>query len=113
MLSMAKISGWFGYARFDKSDAEPIGRDVDFVSWEQCLPGIGGANGIAASSVLRGGGGGGKPYRGCGAKAAYVATVVESAFSITPAGFYRRLKRQPKLRAGSLIPPSHASQSAF
>src|SRR5258705_12485463 len=41
MLSIAKISGWLGYAHFDKSDAEAIGRDVDFVSWEQCLPGMG------------------------------------------------------------------------
>ena len=35
------------------------------------------------------------------------------AFSITPAQCYRRLKRQPKLHAGSLIPPSHASPWAF
>src|SRR6266481_6378488 len=41
MLSIAKISGWLGYAHFDKSDAEAIGRDVDFVSWEQCLSGMG------------------------------------------------------------------------
>ncbi|HEY2124069.1 MAG TPA: LysR family transcriptional regulator, partial [Chthoniobacterales bacterium] len=38
---MAKTSGWFGYARFDMSDAEAIGRGVDFVSWGQCLPGMG------------------------------------------------------------------------
>jgi Mn-dependent DtxR family transcriptional regulator len=35
------------------------------------------------------------------------------AFSITPARCYRRLKRQPQLHAGSLIPPSHASPWAF
>ena len=35
------------------------------------------------------------------------------AFSITPALFYRKLKRQPKLHAGPLILPSHASPWAF
>jgi LysR family hca operon transcriptional activator len=33
--------------------------------------------------------------------------------SIRPARSYRRLTRQPKLRAGSLIPPSRASRWAF
>ena len=34
-------------------------------------------------------------------------------FSNTPARCYRRLKRQPKLLAVSLIPPSHASRWGF
>jgi hypothetical protein len=34
-------------------------------------------------------------------------------FSNTPARCYRRWKRQPKLLAVSLIPPSHASRWAF
>src|SRR3977135_4301358 len=33
--------------------------------------------------------------------------------SINPAGCYRRLKRQPTLPAGSLIPRSHASSWVF
>jgi hypothetical protein len=44
---------------------------------------------------------------------AEAGSLLVEPFSITLARCYRRLQRQPKLLAGPLIPPSHASRWAF